>query len=1161
MASSPSSISGRRNRPGCMGGISHLFDFNQALAGKKLLTDKKYGAGLEPVRNISKDNVEQSKSKTTSRGEIQFGKSASVSRRSMEVPMKALIAEEISQELSRETEQKNRAPSVVARLMGLDALPGDRKSEQSAQRGELENLVQKVSSDRLQHGKLLGHNFSGGSKSSGPPTRSVSDLSSSRRSNWEEHPPTFESLSSQSHSHEQNPREVFDPWKSWKSEDHARMQALDDMDLQLAAKQMLIKKKLSEAKLGLLSKHSGPQEKLYESKEFMDAIDFLQANKDFFARFLEEPDSLFAKHLRSKEENLVPGNMPELIKHTKRRANRAVENGVRAQNWGKEPPDLKKCQYKGSERDFQVDEKTSAGGSFLQPFSVKAHQKHPKSVEYNMNSTGECHQAPTRIVVLKPGPGKVRNLMSLSQNSPRSPREFFDAMEVIKENSMDVLQELKDKLQQEDARGVSRKARPGVNEHSKLSRDPREIAREIARQVRENVTRDLRANSKSTTSEGSFGRKTQLTKMAEENSSINASSHAVPGRDYVDESISKFSGQDPIYDRKALHRSKEKPRRSLDQLHVERCDVWSPEPQNAASGRSSSYGDLGQPLPDQGSFGVHGLNATHLSQSHPTIAAHADIDTDSCTYSLCESETDAYARSEGRPGDAVCITLLRSRSVPTSSSSLHSSQEVFRKEDQGMLENGLFVAGAAKVVDTNRSSDATIRQAEPLKRSIFARKGSGLKGSFSKSKKQVKQVDEIPLPSQEPPMQKSLVDACSVNEKVQHQIDDTGPVLDSDSSVSSLDNFLTLEAALMAENLDGAKVPDSVESFATDGNIITEKLEVSQNEERKVCQYVDIEEVSEVSLRSPLESPMKLTSLTDSEPSIAEPEAGKEPSEQPSPVSVLDAPFHEEPASPMDFTEISSGLQELRIRLQLLKFVDQEAVSIQEEYQEEDGDFTDDNRSATNHSHPSAPNFKIAGPDCSSNQMENLDSLIDGITCPQEMEPELMYVKNLLVTSGFTIDCTTILTRWHAPSQPLAWYVFERVENRYIDSENNNAVYEDEGIRMDSHTRHLLFDSVNEVLLTVLGPHVNSRTWWKSPQKSITLEMPSGKDLVRQVWAGVCKLSHSLSKAQDTLGSLVAEDLASKDRWQDFTYEFEVIVLEVERAIFNDLIQEILMMY
>ncbi|KAI5055820.1 hypothetical protein GOP47_0029341 [Adiantum capillus-veneris] len=1079
MASSPSSMSGRRNRAGCMSAIAHLFDFNQALVGRKLLTDKKYGAGLEPLRNNSNDNVEHFKSKASSKGQIEFGKSASVSRKSVEVPMKALIAEEISHTLARTEEPKSRAPSVVARLMGLDVLPNDR-NEQSAHSGTFDNSVHKVQSDRLQHGKSPAHLSSRSFKSAGAPTRSASDLSSSRRSAWEEPTSTFESLPSQSHLHEQDCKRVSDPWKDWKSEGRERMQALDDLDMQLAAKQMLIKKKLSEAKLGLRSKQSGPQEKLYESKEFMDAIDFLQANKDFFARFLEEPDSLFAKHLCNGEEKPNHGKVEEPGKHSKRYSIGSSENGVAALNSIKEPPDLQKSPYRVLERSCQGDERLPADGPFSQDLFLKAQRKHMKSTKFMVSNLAESQQAPTRIVVLKPGPGKVRNLMSLSQNSPRSPRESFDAMEVIKENSMDVLlQDLKHKLQQEDARGDLRRTWTSVSEHSKTVRDPREIAREIARQVRENVIKDMRASLKrGTMSETGLDNKMEPRDVSDDYvggvSARRKDSSIVLVRDPASETLSSFSSQGVKGD----------PRRSLEQMFFKKSVAQSTDLHSAPSRTHDCNRDRRRPHKRGGPRG-HGVDVTNASQDHPGINTDMDCDTDSCAHSVCESEADLYTRSD----NAACITLLRSRSVPTS---CRSFQEGVEEVDEGVVRNDTFVAGEAKVVDVNRSVDAAIDQSGSFRRSVFRRKRVGSKNVLSKTKTVVKDSEEMPIPKQELPIQKFDLNVCSEHEKVQHQIDDSGPVLDSDSSVSSLDDFVTLEAALMAEGMGGAKVPAGVTSQLTTGDPMSTKTKIL----------------------SPAESPNKLLSLPDVGHMSADCEVNKDLPEQPSPVSVLDAPFHEEPAGPMDFMEISSGLKDLRGRLQLLKFVDQEAVSIQEEYQEEDY----------------------------------------GILCPQGRMPELIYVKNLLVVSGFIIDSATVLTRWHSPSQPLAACIFERVENSYRSSESGNIAMEEGGL--GTHTRHLLFDSVNEVLLQVLGPHVNCRAWWKCPQ--IPSDMPLGKDLVGQVWSGVCKRLCSHTEGQDTLGNLVAEDLATKDRWQDFSLELEIVMLGVEKAIWNDLLEEYL---
>lgn len=1095
MASSPSSMSGRRNRPGCMSGITHLFDFNQALAGRKLLTDKKYGAGLEPLGNSPNGSMEHFKSKGSTREQIEFVKSASVSRRSLEIPIKALIAEEISQELARAAEPKSRPPSVVARLMGLDALPSDR-NEQGPQSRELETSLQGLPSDRLQHGKSPAHSSSRGFKSGGPPTRSVSDLSSSRRSTWEEHSSTFESLSSsQSHSHEQIPNRAFDAWKDWKYEERTRMQALDDLDVQLAAKQILIKKKLSEAKLGLLSKHSGPQEKLYESKEFMDAIDFLQANKEFFARFLEEPDSLFAKHLRNSEEP-NRGKVEDLGKHSKRYSTGALENDITAQMWSREPPDVQRSPHRGSERSR---ERLSENGLLPQKISVKAQQKQVKSSKYMVNSEEECQQAPTRIVVLKPGPGKVRNLMSLSQSSPRSPREFLDAMEVFKESSMDVLQDLRHKLQQEDGRGDLRKTWTSVNEHSKPVRDPREIAREIARQVRENVIKDMRSNlKKGTMNETGSARKMESTGIIDDDTGgVNASckgSSVVLGSD---------DGYMPVLS-SPLRGNKGELRRSL---FVEKCLAQSTDPPGAALRSHHRHRDRGR-LHKQRGPRVRGVEVIYANRNHSVIETDVDCDTDSCTHSVCESEADAYAKSE----NPACITLLRSRSVPTSRPSFHDGMQEL---DEETGRNGIFLAGEDKMVDVDGSFDAAIHRSGPFKRSVFSRKRVGAKDSLLKSKAYVKELEETPVLIQEMPTKKSHQDEFSEHEKAQHQIDDLGPVLDSDSSVSSLDNFLTLEAALMAEDLDGPELPAGATLPTTEGNATSRKPK----------------------LLSPSESPRKLKSLTDVEPTAADPETSNPP-EQPSPVSVLDAPFHEETASPMDFTEISSGLQGLRVRLQLLKFVDQEAVSNPEEYQEEDCELIQD---ANNHLHSIVNDVE-----CSPQRIENSDLLVDGIVCHQGREPELIYLKHVLVASGFTVDSTTVLTRWHSPSQPLAACIFERVENSYGSSS-------EEG-RLDAQTRRLLFDGVNEILLQVLGPHVNCRTWWKYPQMSSS--MPLGRDLVGQVWFGVCKLLRSHSEGQDTLGSLVAEDLANKDRWQDFSLNIEMVILGVEKAIWNDLLED-----
>jgi Protein of unknown function (DUF3741) len=55
-------------------------------------------------------------------------------------------------------------------------------------------------------------------------------------------------------------------------------------------KMALVRQKFAEAK------HMAANEKLFHSKEFQDALQFLSSNKDLFVKFLEEPNSLFSNN-------------------------------------------------------------------------------------------------------------------------------------------------------------------------------------------------------------------------------------------------------------------------------------------------------------------------------------------------------------------------------------------------------------------------------------------------------------------------------------------------------------------------------------------------------------------------------------------------------------------------------------------------------------------------------------------------------------------------------------------------------------------------------------------------------------------------------------------------------------------------------------------------
>ena len=233
----------------------------------------------------------------------------------------------------------------------------------------------------------------------------------------------------------------------------------------------------------------------------------------------------------------------------------------------------------------------------------------------------------------------------------------------------------------------------------------------------------------------------------------------------------------------------------------------------------------------------------------------------------------------------------------------------------------------------------------------------------------------------------------------------------------------------------------------------------------------------------------------------------------------------------------------MRSRLQLSKFIDNETSSNPDTCQDDDSRSTDEDKSIAN-----SFNLEIAEAD----HIENVDMLIDGIQCPQGKDQELLYVRDLLVASGFGAD-KVIPLGWHAPNPPIAYSVFERMEDNY----RNDSRFIKNGNLLPYHTQHILFNTVNEVLLKIFGPESDNHRWWK-PQFGPIFVMPSGKLLVERVWAGVCQVYSSLSNAQDTLGNLVAKDLSGRERWLDYDLEFEALMFEVERAVFDDLMLETL---
>ncbi|RWV91435.1 hypothetical protein GW17_00046278 [Ensete ventricosum] len=242
----------------------------------------------------------------------------------------------IAQEMSKETKSKRKPHSVVAQLMGLDDDLTTQSSPVASQRKLLKGYPQTASAgvhrDHLQDDVFCNNE-----------------------------------VPCELHQHDclkMEHRYVSEVWKQ-PSQSRSRRCGESQNDLRMA----LVRQKFMEAK------HLASDENLIHSKEFQDALEVLNLNRDLFLKFLEEPNSLFSKQtfdLRSTPPPPQPNHITVL------KPSKKVETKFDKMVKKQEGPEIKES---GRETD-----------------------------NHHWNSTfnhlkAENFSQPTRIVVLKPSTG------------------------------------------------------------------------------------------------------------------------------------------------------------------------------------------------------------------------------------------------------------------------------------------------------------------------------------------------------------------------------------------------------------------------------------------------------------------------------------------------------------------------------------------------------------------------------------------------------------------------------------------------------------------------------------------------------------------------------------------------------------------------------------
>ncbi|KAI9165759.1 hypothetical protein LWI28_019916 [Acer negundo] len=191
----------------------------------------------------------------------------------------------------------------------------------------------------------------------------------------------------------------------------------------------------------------------------------------------------------------------------------------------------------------------------------------------------------------------------------------------------------------------------------------------------------------------------------------------------------------------------------------------------------------------------------------------------------------------------------------------------------------------------------------------------------------------------------------------------------------------------------------------------------------------------------------------------------------------------------------------------------------------------------------------------------------EDITTDQETESEIIdledkaeaYIRDLLIASGFYDGSSDkFLSRWDPLAKPISSSVFEKVEESYRKSPEENEVTVKDHVQKKVD-RKLLLDLLNEALSILIGPPVTmSRFRRKIIGSSSRLKPPQGRKLLDSVWETIRAYLYPPSdRSQYSLDSLLTQDLGSAPWSGLMDEEINYLGREVECLIIGDLVEEI----
>ncbi|KAK8561823.1 hypothetical protein V6N13_149028 [Hibiscus sabdariffa] len=907
------------------------------------------------------------------------------SKQSTGIPMKKLLAEE----MSKENESRRRSPSVIARLMGFDGLPP--KQPRHNQRKRMESSQPKVQKSGAFYSR-----------------------------------PSSRKRSKDGHGF----KDVFEALDASEVE-------TGGCSLQGTASSMLsdvevpfIQKKFMEAKAISMDG------KLKHSEKFSDAVEVLDSNTDVLLKFLQKPDSLFTKHL-----NDLQGATPQ--SHCGRISAMKSSHTLKNQN---------DCLGQKAERETQMKHHTKSAqqhqdhlSQSYRRYTAYSRLKVP-NVQLEENNGPAI--VPTTIVVLKPNLGKPHN--STGTASSPCPSHHYPSGSVGNSVNFGV--------QNEEAELWGEKnVHQDIGFSTHNSRESRKIAREITRQMKNRFS----------------------------NGSIKIST-------------SRFRGY--AGDSNSCDVSGSKSENDSDITTVSYTNSIGWNKQHRRSSSLSSDSSLSREAKKR------------LSERWKLIRRSQEIDLISSGSTLGEmlaisdnEVSPANSRSSGFHKEGCSEFCNHVRPAVWNEPLGISSRDGWK---DGYVRNfSNFENPKINTHHENRCRDTYVIRKDKTQKN----KDMAVKGNLNRQEAPLVNDQRLRVVKSQFP-----ISSCSINEE---------------NSDTSLDFHVTACCVQQISEGDtqsehNLMVSGSSSNTAMDSSSVLENAVDANGHDKVVLSEPSYEELSAPNSQNVVGSTCDMETLNSQEPSEGPSKQATlhcpvsklesrvicKEADQPSPVSIIEAPFTEDFSSGSEcFESISADLHGLRMQLQLLKL---ESEAYEEGNMLLSSDDDGDEASVGFAEYQGIPRDE-----------ENWKS---------------MYIVDILVDSGINgVDQDTFLATWHSPEYPVNPLIFEELEKKYCIL--------NPWLRAE---RRLMFDRINSKLLEIyqqcmdqhLHPSMKSarKIVWKWNNEE--LEESLCKSLVMQ----------NMELHMD-VGEMVA---AGEWQWPDSREGIDVICREIERLLVDELAAE-----